>query len=1037
MNNTLLNTIRTSYGFSRSVTYLIAIALIGLVTERAIYYTLLESDVVVEENAIEKLYRVAPHKARQLGLPKKTEEIKKSDDNILADAIISVKDTLDVLAYQLYRENGDHGMAIQELEELHDILVKQDKLVMERFAKTDRHIKQYQLAQVIQERQDEMVDNYRENMDRLLENIVKIKVTADKDKRLEVVMEARKHLESKQLKRSQQPFDPNNLPFKSQQPNKDNKPKITEQEFIQAGLYNTPLIQTAALGDFTYGNLVGADNPAYLAETVEVTVTQAIKDKAAELNYDPVQIYHWVLNNVDWLPTWGAMQDADVTLGSLKGNSFDISSLLIALLRASGIPSRYVHGAIDVAEDKYRNWIGGFNDIDAAGNFASSGGIPTTAIIDGGKIKTIRMEHIWVEAAIDYAPSRGAKNIDADAWVQMDPSFKQYAHNDGIDPIQISGIDIPDVINTFIQSGSVNAQENQVAGFDSTIIVAANQQIKSSVETYVKNNLENPKMFDVVGGRNTIIQTFPNLPSSLSNPIVVIGKRYSNIPPALQNRIEISLGVDIFGEPLNKSVYAWPEMNNHKVTLSYNPATLADEEALLSFIPDGDLQDISQLPENISSYLINVIPELKVDGVVRYVGSALRLGEEIDLSYNIIRAGQSVENFRSPVIAGSYQALTTIGGSISSTQLQRVENRLTETENILASNDPLQLSQLKREDGLGDMFYAGALSYFSQMIILNHVGSVIEGSHTSLLPSMGTYGYVPKVNYFFGFPSSISPGGIEVDLDVISSASANTDNDAVKLKNFMLLTGLAASGLENEGPEQMFTTTTEPADGVSAVKLLSLASQAGQSIYHITASNKDLILSKLNLDVDVISEITASLNYGKEVYTHTDNLTVNGWTGAGYVIFDPVVGDGAYKISGGLNGGLIKTIAEGLDKVINWLSTIEKLFNKTGPASIIKKAISKVKRIVKNVKAVADIALACNPGFALLGIVLYLIQAWIMIKLALALMGAVTVISAGCGPAAGVCAFALNALFVWHALDAFSASLEATADYIVDGCKGM
>ncbi len=52
-----------------------------------------------------------------------------------------------------------------------------------------------------------------------------------------------------------------------------------------------------------------------------------------------------------------------------------------------------------------------------------------------------------------------------------------------------------------------------------------------------------------------------------------------------------------------------------------------------------------------------------------------------------------------------------------------------------------------------------------------------------------------------------------------------------------------------------------------------------------------------------MSEIRAALNAGKEVITHTDNISVPGWSGVGYIIFDPVVGDGAYKISGGANGG--------------------------------------------------------------------------------------------------------------------------------------
>lgn len=35
-------------------------------------------------------------------------------------------------------------------------------------------------------------------------------------------------------------------------------------------------------------------------------------------------------------------------------------------------------------------------------------GIPVTAVIGGGQVTKVRMEHIWVEAALDFVPSRGA-----------------------------------------------------------------------------------------------------------------------------------------------------------------------------------------------------------------------------------------------------------------------------------------------------------------------------------------------------------------------------------------------------------------------------------------------------------------------------------------------------------------------------------------------------------------------------------------------------------------------------------------------------
>jgi hypothetical protein len=64
------------------------------------------------------------------------------------------------------------------------------------------------------------------------------------------------------------------------------------------------------------GNLPGASDPAYLAATTEVTLSDAIKAKAEELNYDPVTIYHWLRNHIQWQPAWGAMQTADLTLST-------------------------------------------------------------------------------------------------------------------------------------------------------------------------------------------------------------------------------------------------------------------------------------------------------------------------------------------------------------------------------------------------------------------------------------------------------------------------------------------------------------------------------------------------------------------------------------------------------------------------------------------------------------------------------------------------------------------------------------------------
>ncbi|MDX8377010.1 MAG: hypothetical protein R8L53_03190 [Mariprofundales bacterium] len=75
-------------------------------------------------------------------------------------------------------------------------------------------------------------------------------------------------------------------------------------------------------------------------------------------------------------------------------------------------------------------------------------------------------------------------------------------------------------------------------------------------------------------------------------------------------------------------------------------------------------------------------------------------------------------------------------------------------------------------------------------------------------------------------------------------------------------------------------------------------------ILHITSANSTKTIPSLQLAPEVINEIQAAVAVGKEVIAHHSNITAFGWTGAGYAIFDPVTGDGAWRISGGGNGGI-------------------------------------------------------------------------------------------------------------------------------------
>ncbi|MCP4707930.1 MAG: hypothetical protein GY869_04830, partial [Planctomycetes bacterium] len=128
------------------------------------------------------------------------------------------------------------------------------------------------------------------------------------------------------------------------------------------------------------------------------------------------------------------------------------------------------------------------------------------------------------------------------------------------------------------------------------------------------------------------------------------------------------------------------------------------------------------------------------------------------------------------------------------------------------------------------------------------------------------------------------------------------DNNVQTSKAVGQQTGMIASAFEHRIPELFFTSEQNPGEAVSAVKALAIAAQQGDRIYQITSANIG-VLDGLNIGAQVKDEIRSAAATGKETTVSGNTITVAGWTGVGYIISDPDTGAGAYRISGGVNGG--------------------------------------------------------------------------------------------------------------------------------------
>jgi hypothetical protein len=149
-------------------------------------------------------------------------------------------------------------------------------------------------------------------------------------------------------------------------------------------------------------------SPDDLKSTPEAPISMEIANLGQSLRWNPVSIYEWVKNNIETEWYWGCMKGAEETLRQKSGNDCDQATLLVALLRASGYPSRYIRGVIEFFPDieKVKN-LTGIEDPLRIAEFFQKAGIPFKPVIAGGKISNFQIEHIWVEAEIPYANYRG------------------------------------------------------------------------------------------------------------------------------------------------------------------------------------------------------------------------------------------------------------------------------------------------------------------------------------------------------------------------------------------------------------------------------------------------------------------------------------------------------------------------------------------------------------------------------------------------------------------------------------------------------
>ncbi len=808
---------------------------------------------------------------------------------------------------------------VQPLLDLRVAIVSLHEAAGEEFAAERARIVAADLPPVVLDRHDAARARYEDGLAQLLALLEQLDAAATRSARWDAFVAVREYLAQFSFATRHQKLDPEKLPRRAPKPT-EREPRTRKDQFSGS---TPPPVHLAFNGELSPLLLAQGPSPE-LEPTLDAPFTAGITDLAASLDNNAARIFDWVRTKVRFVPTNGSIQGAEGCRLSRECNAYDTASLLIALLRVSGTPARYVVGTVEVDPVLFMSAMGDFDDLTAAGNLAASGGIPVTTINGPEGPEAVRMEHVWVEAMVDYVPSRGAVSGAGDTWVPLEACLKRNEYRPPMNVEAAIGVDFDAYVNTLMATGTASGDELSATGFDQALASSELENMAGDLNTAILATMPGATVADVVGAVTVKAEPLDALPASLPVQIVVAGERKAVLTDSERHRVtlQVATAPTTFNpfEQVHFTI-SWflPELANRRVTIGYIPATAADVATVEA---SGGLWDAP-----LSS--VNVRPVVFLDGEAVANGPGVGMGIDQTIRVTFFEPGAGSDAVSHTVPAGTYALLGLDPQRVSTAALAETQARFDATRQALdwgTDPDNLPDATVAWDDVMGGMLHLHAQTYFLEVEVNNEVAENASNVVSIKRPAEMLATYRPQIVFgLFGAPVDISHLGMAVDVQRYIVSTVSRAGDAQAERDYNVITGAFGSVMEHKIFESLQRDNSDPLDdlqAVSTVKLLAEANRLNMPIYRVTPDNLAAVLPQLTVPSSVRSDVAASVNAGKEVLIHRDPITVQQWTGVGYLVLSPD-GTGAWLISGGLAGGATgknSTWGEWLSDMTAWLT---------------------------------------------------------------------------------------------------------------------
>jgi len=677
-------------------------------------------------------------------------------------------------------------------------------------------------------------------------------------------------LEAHTLARPHVPLDPDHLPHRRGEIVR-RAPRLLDREFRPGRqLLSGPARALPAADRALPG-------PEDLAESEDVELAPEIRALAAELGGDPLALYLRVRNGIELVPTWGSAQGSTLTLLARRGNAFDQASLLIALLRASGVPARPVVGTVEVPVDAAMAWLGVATPA-LAEELLAAGGVPVVGVTTGGELSHLRLEHTWVEAWVDYVPGRGARHRPGhgDRWVPLDPSFKPRRIIPPVGLFAELPFDLATLEAQLLAAAEVDPPLGKVAGLDEEKILSAFETYSEEVGEWFEERGLAGAQDALLGRREIVPEETAVFAGSLPYRVLARSPAVAVLPETLRLGVTVAgytSGVArARGEAAFTGSVSLPRLGSRRLGLGWEPATEADA----AILADARARGAASLP----LYLIQVRAVLSLDGVPWVTGPAVGMGTTQLLDV-VLREPHGTSTVPYEVLAGDEIVVGITAGGI--------------TEGVVQAR-----ARTMPETSAAENLHQAALHYWMESDFFDRLAAGSLGVQALRRPSCGLFLSPLTVTTLFGAP--VEGFYASRFMDVKRSVLAVVGEDPERVASFIRQSGRVSSFLEGLVLDQLFSLD-HAARGFSAMELLADANRQGLALHWITGENIDAVLPLLGVSRGVKVDIAEAVARGRTVLIPERELSRGAWKGVGYIIEDPATGAGAYLLSGGLSGG--------------------------------------------------------------------------------------------------------------------------------------